>query len=243
VVVNPSDFVNQPPSFTVGPPRSGEDENGLRTLTGGATAISAGGPGEEQQTLTFLIETTADHLFAVRPEISSSGVLTFDPAPNVFGTAVVTVRLKDSGGTANGGSDTSPPQTFNITITKPHLWHNAKLPLDVTGDNNIVAADALAVINYINAFKSGPVPAGSTIGPEFLDVAPDNIIAPNDILEIINFINAFGPFLGGVSSGEGEAAAASVHEPDSESAALVASDLLSLLAADLDSVQRRRGKS
>jgi hypothetical protein len=28
----------------------------------------------------------------------------------------VTVRAVDNGGTANGGSDTSPPQTFTITI-------------------------------------------------------------------------------------------------------------------------------
>jgi large repetitive protein len=32
------------------------------------------------------------------------------------GAATVTVRAIDGGGTASGGSDTSPPQTFTITI-------------------------------------------------------------------------------------------------------------------------------
>ena len=36
---------------------------------------------------------------------------------NASGTATVTVRLQDNGGTANGGVDTSAAQTFTVTIT------------------------------------------------------------------------------------------------------------------------------
>ena len=35
----------------------------------------------------------------------------------MVGTATVTVTLQDNGGTANGGSNTSAPQTFTITVT------------------------------------------------------------------------------------------------------------------------------
>src|SRR6185437_7865503 len=50
------------------------------------------------------------------PAISPTGVLTYTPASGASGTAAIVVSLKDNGGTANGGSDTSPTQTFNITV-------------------------------------------------------------------------------------------------------------------------------
>jgi hypothetical protein len=56
-------------------------------------------------------------LFTVQPALDSSGTLTFTPAPNAFGPANVTVVLKDDGGTANGGIDTSSLQSFLILIT------------------------------------------------------------------------------------------------------------------------------
>ena len=40
-----------------------------------------------------------------------NGTLTYTPAANANGTATVTVAIKDNGGTANGGVDTSAPQT------------------------------------------------------------------------------------------------------------------------------------
>jgi hypothetical protein len=43
--------------------------------------------------------------------------LSYTPAANGGGTATITVNLRDNGGTANGGVDTSAAQTFNITIT------------------------------------------------------------------------------------------------------------------------------
>ena len=48
---------------------------------------------------------------------TATGTLTYTPAANANGVATVTVRLKDDGGTANGGVDTSGPQTFTITVT------------------------------------------------------------------------------------------------------------------------------
>src|SRR5262249_52439688 len=51
------------------------------------------------------------------PDISNAGTLTYTPAPDANGVATVRVRAKDDGGTANGGQDTSPAQTFTITVT------------------------------------------------------------------------------------------------------------------------------
>ena len=73
---------------------------------------------------------------------------------------MVTVRIKDDGGTANAGVDTSPPQTFTITITKPHPWQNTDSPLDVNDDGDVTPLDALIVFNYLNGAGPGPVPPG-----------------------------------------------------------------------------------
>ncbi len=114
LTVNP---VNDAPSFVKGPDQTIVEGAGPQTVAGWATAISAGPPNEASQTLNFLVSTDNSALFAVAPAIDpTTGTLTYTPAPNILGTATVTVRLQDSGGTANGGVDTSPPQTFPITV-------------------------------------------------------------------------------------------------------------------------------
>src|SRR5207244_12754637 len=55
-------------------------------------------------------------LFASLPAVAVGGTLTYTPATNLSGSAVVTLALHDDGGTANGGSDTSAAQTFHIVV-------------------------------------------------------------------------------------------------------------------------------
>ena len=50
-----------------------------------------------------------------QPTVAQDGTLSFTPA-GVEGQATVTIRLRDDGGTANGGTDASPTQTFTITV-------------------------------------------------------------------------------------------------------------------------------
>jgi hypothetical protein len=83
-----------------------------------ATAISAGPANEAGQTVAFAVTNNNNALFTVQPAISPAGTLTYTPAANVSGTAIVTVTLKDNGGIAGGGFDTSAPQTFNIAVNK-----------------------------------------------------------------------------------------------------------------------------
>ena len=56
-------------------------------------------------------------MFSSQPAVSANGTLTFTTAANANGVAVVTVSAHDNGGTANGGDDTSDPQTFTITVS------------------------------------------------------------------------------------------------------------------------------
>ena len=108
--------VNDAPSFTKGADQTASRLSLIQTVPGWATGISAG-PGETQA-LQFQVSTDNDGQFLVGPQISSDGTLTYTPNPAASGAAVtVTVSLHDDGGTANGGVDTSPPQTFTITIT------------------------------------------------------------------------------------------------------------------------------
>lgn len=123
-------------------------------------------------------------------------------------------------------TQTASGLTFSVVAGFP--WHNSVHQLDVSGDNVVVAGDALAIINYINAFGGGPVPASAYTNPPgtpfgFIDTtggpgnSGDNFVAPADALAVINYINAFGPGLAGPdgessgpssSGGEGESAPA-----------------------------------
>jgi CSLREA domain-containing protein len=113
--------VNDMPTFTKGPNQTINEDAGPQTVNNWATGVSAG-PNEGSQTLTFIVTNTSpstDDLFSVAPAISASGTLTYTPAANRSGSATFTVVLKDDGGTANGGQDTTvPQQIFTITINE-----------------------------------------------------------------------------------------------------------------------------
>ena len=108
--------VNHAPTFMKGTDQLVFEGSGAQTVAGWATGMGAGPPNESGQTLNFLVSADQPSLFSVQPSLAADGTLTFTLAANAFGTAIVTVRLHDSGGTANGGVDTSLPQTFTITI-------------------------------------------------------------------------------------------------------------------------------
>ncbi|MGD0538903.1 MAG: LamG-like jellyroll fold domain-containing protein, partial [Verrucomicrobiota bacterium] len=109
-------FVNQAPSFVKGLDVAVNENAGPQTIANWATAVSPGPPNETGQKLTFTVTNNNNGLFAVQPVLGTNGTLTFTPATNASGMATVTVVLKDDGGTANGGQDTSAPQAFTITM-------------------------------------------------------------------------------------------------------------------------------
>jgi photosystem II stability/assembly factor-like uncharacterized protein len=83
-----------------------------------ATYISPGSVDEAGQTVSFVVTNDNNALFSVQPAISSSGTLTFTPG-TTLGTAMVSVKAVDNGGTADGGVDTSGTQVFTITVRPP----------------------------------------------------------------------------------------------------------------------------
>jgi large repetitive protein len=108
--------VNDSPRFTAGPNQSVVSLLGAQSVPGWATGISPGPANESSQTVTFTVTNNNPGLFAVQPAVGANGTLTYTPTLLAVGSATVTVKAVDNGGTGSGGIDTSPPQTFTISI-------------------------------------------------------------------------------------------------------------------------------
>lgn len=108
--------VNDLPSFTKGANQVVDNNAGAVTVTNWATSISKGPSNESVQTVQFITSNDDNSLFNVQPYVDSDGNLHYTPKPGASGTTTVSVKIKDNGGTANGGIDESAIQTFTITI-------------------------------------------------------------------------------------------------------------------------------
>ena len=169
--------VNDVPTFALPSPPNNNDtvpeDFGPRTI-GWATQIKAR-PGNEsdgscagpnpvvcQQTLTFAVTNDNNDLFLVQPAIDPlTGTLTYTPALNENGVAIVSVTLIDSGGTALQGDDTSETRTFTITVTEVND------PPTAVDDNNSTPEDAALVFSaadLVGNDSKGPAnEAGQTL--------------------------------------------------------------------------------
>src|SRR6185295_1784256 len=109
--------VNDAPSFTAGANVTVLEDAGPQTAAGWATNLSAGPANEAGQALTFVVTSNNTALFSTQPAVLADGTLTFTPAANANGSATVSVKAHDDGGTADGGVDTSAAQSFTISVT------------------------------------------------------------------------------------------------------------------------------
>lgn len=184
--------VNDEPSFLAGANQSALEDAGPQTVAGWATAISAGP--NEIQTLTFQVTAGNPALFSAGPSIASNGTLTWTPAPNANGTTTVSVVLQDNGGIANGGDDTSPAQTFTISIVAVN-----DAPSFTSGGNVTVNEDSGAYsASWAAAISAGPADeSGQSLT---FSVSNDNnalfsvqpSISPSGVLTFTPAANAFG---------------------------------------------------
>jgi hypothetical protein len=155
---------NQAPSFTAGPTVTVNQNAGATTVVGWATAISPGPPSESGQTVTFIVTANSNPaLFSVAPAVSPTGTLTFTAAPSAIGTASITLVLKDNGGTAIGGVDTSAPQTFTIQVTGPPVFTSASSATFVIGAPSTFAVTTSGLPAAALTVASGALPSGVTL--------------------------------------------------------------------------------
>lgn len=108
--------VNDPPTFTAGADQTVMQDSGLQRVEQWATDVLCGPQNEADQTCAFVTTNENPALFSVQPFISPEGTLVYSPTSGVSGSARVTVALQDDGGTTSGGSDSSGPHVFTITV-------------------------------------------------------------------------------------------------------------------------------
>ncbi len=80
-------------------------------------------------------------------------------------------------------------QNFVIAVIGESIpFHNGDYPEDVNRDEGVTAVDALAIINYLNAYGAGPVGEGN---PAYgYDVNSDGYVTSLDALLVVNELNA-----------------------------------------------------
>jgi len=162
--------VNHAPSFAKGADQTVDEDSGSHTVPGWATGMSVGPSHESGQTYAFGATNSAPSLFSAQPTVSIDGTLTFVTALNANGTAVVSVWMRDSGGTDYGGQDTSSTQTFQIVVNAVNDAPVLTVPTNQTINELTLlsvtntAADADVPPNTLR-FELLSGPAGLTLDP------------------------------------------------------------------------------
>jgi uncharacterized repeat protein (TIGR01451 family) len=143
--------VNDPPSFTKGANQTVLEDAGAQSVSPWATGISAGP--NESDGVSFIVTNDNNALFSGQPAVASNGTLTYTPAANAFGSATVSVKAKDDGGTDNGGIDVSAVQAFTITVTAV----NDAPSFTKGGDKTVNEGDpAQSFASWATSISAGP---------------------------------------------------------------------------------------
>lgn len=109
--------VNDEPVFTPGTDVTVNEDSGAYSAAW-ATGVGVGGGADEVgQTVTFHVSNDNNSLFSAQPAISSSGTLSFTPAANQHGSALVSVYLTDSGSNVDPNDNVTATLQFTIDVT------------------------------------------------------------------------------------------------------------------------------
>ena len=152
--------VNDAPGFTKGADQSVLEDAAAQSIGSWATVLTAGAANESSQVLDFIVANDNNPLFTVQPAVSAAGALTYTPASNANGLATVTIRIHDNGGIANGGVDTSAPQTFTITVTAVN-----DVPSFAKGADQTIRQDSApqSVSGWATGLSAGPANESSQV--------------------------------------------------------------------------------
>ncbi|WP_199245377.1 DUF4347 domain-containing protein [[Phormidium] sp. ETS-05] len=173
--------INDPPSFShLGDQTLPTWTNLPQTVPNWAIPLAFGPADESTQTVANFLVTIAsgDTLFTTLPDVANDGTLSYSPTGEP-GTATISVQLQDSGGTADGGNDTSAPATFIITVPPPIV------NLEVIPH---IGSEVTSSIITINANVAGPVFGDQTLditlsgtadNTDFTTPIPAQIIIPD----------------------------------------------------------------
>jgi len=121
VTVNP---VNDAPTLAALPTQLvsegvSVDEDASSPIQIALTGIGAGAADEAGQAISVIASSSDPSVvrtITVGPIVNGAATLSITPEPNAAGTALITVKVADDGGAANGGADSSATQTFAVTV-------------------------------------------------------------------------------------------------------------------------------
>ena len=185
--------INDAPSFTAGASLTVNEDAPSQTVAW-ATNISPGPVSESGQTLAFTVTNNNSALFLTQPSISPTGALTYRPAANASGVATVSVTLKDNGGTANGGADTSATQNFTITVVQIN-----EAPSFTKGGTQTVVEDSgvRTAVGWASNISAGPLESSQLLTFTVTNnnnalFAVQPAIAPNGTLTFTPALNVSG---------------------------------------------------
>ena len=127
------------------------EDAGAQSVSGFA-AFTAGPADESVQAPSYTLKANTPALFSSPPALLANGTLTFTPAPNANGSAIITVITADDGGTANGGVDRAT-NTFTITVMAVN-----DAPAAIYSTNHVVVLEDAGAqsVNGFAVFTAGP---------------------------------------------------------------------------------------
>ncbi|WOO40240.1 tandem-95 repeat protein [Rubellicoccus peritrichatus] len=157
--------VNDAPYFTYATELSVQEDSGPHSFANWANFNP--GPTNEltQQPLSYTVTNLSNPtLFAVAPAIALDGSISFEPAADAFGECLVSVVVRDDGGTDNGGVDASDAVTFLITVypeargrtytTSADFEEGDLLALLTNVPGELYGKNDISVFNYIWVAKT-----------------------------------------------------------------------------------------
>ncbi len=155
--------VNDRPQFTVGAPQVFTFEDSGLVTTPWASNILAGPPaaldeisGPNAQTVSFELIPDRPELFSQGPSIDANGVLSFTPAPNANGQAIIAVTAVDSGSGVAPNNNRSSTAFLTVSIAAVN-----DAPVFTAGGNVSANEDGGP---QVIAWATGIAPAAGILG-------------------------------------------------------------------------------
>ncbi|MCR9295207.1 MAG: Ig-like domain-containing protein, partial [bacterium] len=116
--------INDAPVFTAGADVSVDEDSGAYSAGWATNIAPAGGllsnpptaTDEASQSISFTVSVDRPELFQQQPTIASNGTLSFTPAQDALGVAVLTITAVDNGPVGGSNVNTSTTETLTITI-------------------------------------------------------------------------------------------------------------------------------
>ena len=190
--------VNDPPTFVINTlyrrPNNLVIINRSNSFTQLTTSVSKGAVNEDHQTIEFTaiaetihpsVEVFLNSEGELHVAISSNGR---NPSQAFQYSTAVRITLRDSGGTANGGSDTSLPQTINLQVALSPTTNNGVFTLSESRLSVQEDSPSRTIQNFIT-----PIDANSSFVIRISSDTPGLFATPLQVLDGRHFSYSLTP--------------------------------------------------